>query len=42
MIFATSGSLVLEEGAIEYIRDRMILIYLDLPNEEIAKRAHTR
>lgn len=42
MIFATSGSLVLEKGAIEYIQDRMILIYLDLPNEEIAKRAHAR
>ena len=42
MIFATSGSLILEEDAIEYIWDRMILLYLDLPNEEIAKRAHAR
>ncbi len=42
MIFATSGSIVLEEKTIHYLRDRMVLLYLDLPNEEIAKRAHAR
>ena len=42
MIFATSGSIILEEESIKYIRERMILLSLDLPDEEIAKRAHAR
>lgn len=42
MVFATSGSLVLEEEAIQYTRARMITVYLDLDDNEIAKRARAR
>jgi threonine synthase len=42
MMFATSGSLVLEVTAMKYIRERMIIVYLDLPDSEISSRAHAR
>ena len=42
MVFASSGSLVLEREAIEHIRERMVVIYLDLDDSEIGKRAHAR
>ena len=42
MLFASSGSIVLEERAMEYIRERMVILYLELPDEEIARRAHAR
>jgi shikimate kinase len=42
MIFSTTGSLVLESDAIEYIRERMVTLYLDLPDGEIGKRARAR
>lgn len=42
MIFSTAGSLVLESDAIEYIRERMVVLYLDLGDTEIARRARER
>lgn len=42
MIFSSSGSLVLEADAMKYIRERMLCLYLDLPDSEISKRAWAR
>lgn len=42
MVFASSGSLVLEQEAIEHIRERMIVLYLDLDDAEVARRAEER
>lgn len=42
MVFSTSGSIILEQDAIEYIWERMMIIYLDLPDAEIARRARAR
>lgn len=42
MIFSASGSLVLEEDAIRYMRDRMLILYLDLEDREIERRATLR
>jgi shikimate kinase len=42
MILSTSGSVVLEPDAIGYLRDRMLLIYLDLSDTEVSRRARER